>query len=669
MARSRRERWRDLARLLLGGALILLASLGAEKLGHLAHAADGPKLRASTVPPMPAGETRVDYRIEAKLDAKQHRVDGSAVVVFHNGTAHALDALYLHLYLNAFKNERSVFMRSRQRGFRGGARPARWGWIEVDRLYARELDRELWPAGRVHTPDDEHDETDIRVPLPQPLEAGGTLTLEMRWRSQLPSLVHRTGFVGSFHMVAQWFPKLARLEPDGRWAHFSFHRLSEFYADFGDYDVTIDAPAGFVLGASGTRQAEVQRTGDRVKQRFVAKRVHDFAFTAWDGFAELHRRGPEGVSLRVLYPPTEERLARRDLEMVGWGLSHFGQRYGRYPYPTLTVVRPPANAQDAGGMEYPTLITTGGDWYWPALGVRRLDILAIHELAHQWFYGLLASDERRWPFLDEGLATYAQVEALESRWPSASAFSGFGLRVGLPALLRVAAQRVWDHGVIAQPVSGFSSGSDYGALVYSRTATLLLSLGRVFGEKRLAAGLARYCRAQRFAHPDPEALLAAIKTELGTEVEAVLRRGLFEGGWVDYAVERIESAKARPAEGVFGDPKQPHPAPTSEAPPAAYRGMVTVRRGGTLVFPVEIEMVAADGTRSRAHWDGKATHAVIPYAGSSPLVSALIDPDQRVLIDNDLSNNARSRARQSLAPRVLARAGLMAFLVAGALFP
>ncbi len=668
----------DLLRLLLGGLLVLLASWGAERLVETASAAGEPRARPSLqTPPPSVGKTRVDYRIEARLDTELHRLKGSAVVVFHNGSTRSLEALYLHLYLNAFKNERTVFMRSRHPGFRGGGRPAHWGWIEVERVFAREWKRELWPSARQHTPGDEQDETDIRLPLPQPLAPGQTLTLEMRWRSQLPSLVHRTGFAGKFHMVAQWFPKLARLEPDGRWAHFAFERLSEFYADFGDYDVTIDAPAGFVIGACGEQQGEAKKvvqqvappTRARVKHRFLLERAHDFAFAAWDGFGELRQRGPAGVVLRGLYPLGEERLARRDLEMVGWGLQHFGQRYGPYPYSSLTVVRPPANAQDAGGMEYPTLITTGGSWYWPSLGVRRLAILAVHELAHQWFYGLLASDEHRWPFLDEGLATYAAVEALETKWPATSAFGGLGLRIGLPALLRVAAARVWDHGPIARPASAFASGSDYGGLVYSRTATLLLSLGRVFGQDKLRAALSRYARQQRFAHPDPEALLAAVKTEMGDLAETVLRRGLFDSGWVDYAVEGIDSGAVGPAEGVFGDPAAPQPAPASAAGPAAYRGVVRVRRSGNLALPVQIEMVAADGSRSRVDWDGRGAHATLPFSGSSPLVAALIDPDQRVLLDHDLSNNARSVAPQSLAPRVLARAGLMAQLLAGALFP
>jgi len=157
----------------------------------------------------------------------------------------------------------------------------------------------------------------------------------------------------------------------------------------------------------------------------------------------------------------------------------FGERFGAYPYPNLTVVHPPTGAEEAGGMEYPTLITTGGRWWSRHLGVRAPHAVTVHELGHQWFYGLVASDEHRWPFLDEGLTTYAQVRVLEERYPGDSAFGGFGLSLSQPAAMRYASAQAWNADVIAQPAPDFATGRDYGQLVYTRTATLLETLRRV----------------------------------------------------------------------------------------------------------------------------------------------------------------------------------------------
>jgi aminopeptidase N len=120
--------------------------------------------------------------------------------------------------------------------------------------------------------------------------------------------------------------------------------------------------------------------------------VHDFAWTAWSSFREQTAEA-EGVRIRVLYPPGYDGVAEREIAAAAFGLKYFGQQYGRYPYPVLTIVHPPQGATEAGGMEYPTLITTGGPWYSPPF-VHDIEAVTLHELGHQYFYGLVATDEQ-----------------------------------------------------------------------------------------------------------------------------------------------------------------------------------------------------------------------------------------------------------------------------------
>ncbi len=196
--------------------------------------------------------TRVaSYTLHAKLDAVAHSVSGHGTIELFNYTQVPLSELYLHLYMNAFKNDDSLFLRSPFGAGRSGHHGTKWGYIDVKRLYARESASELWPGHSPKSPGDPEDETDTRVPLTQPLAPGKTLTLEVEFDVKLPELVERTGYVDDYHFVAQWFPKLAMLLPDGRFAHFAFHPQSEFAADFGSYDVTLDVPAGDVVGATG----------------------------------------------------------------------------------------------------------------------------------------------------------------------------------------------------------------------------------------------------------------------------------------------------------------------------------------------------------------------------------------------------------------------------------
>ncbi|MEJ2433700.1 MAG: M1 family metallopeptidase, partial [Pseudolabrys sp.] len=327
-----------------------------------------------------------------------HTVAGTGTIRWLNTSRRAATELYLHLYLNAFKNNRTRFLRSPFGVGRNAGRPRDWGYIDVKYLRARELGGvDLWPAASAHSPGDPDDQTDIRVPLPAPIAPGQLLTLDVQFESKLPEIVERTGYSNNFYLVGQWYPKLARRRPDGSWAHFSFDARSEFFADFGAYSVTLDVPEWMGVAATGTRVAERVERGRRIV-RHEMRPVHDFAWAAWDRFEERRER-VGAVEVRILYPPGYAHNAELSLQSVRFALPLYSQLYGAYPYPVLTIVSPPEDAAAAGGMEYPTLITTGGPWYLGYLG-RGVEAVTVHELAHQWFYGLVATDEQAWPFLD-----------------------------------------------------------------------------------------------------------------------------------------------------------------------------------------------------------------------------------------------------------------------------
>jgi len=607
------------------------------------------------------------YTLSAKLDAQAHRLSARGTIEFFNYTDVALHELYFHLYMNAFKNDESLFLRSPFGAGRSGGHGSKWGYIDVKRLYARQTETELWPARSAKSPGDPDDETDVRVPLALALEPGKTLSLDVEFDVQLPEIVERTGYEQTYHFVAQWFPKLARLMPDGSFAHFAFHPQSEFAADFGSYDVTLDVPAGDVLGATGKCEAAPAAAGRRAL-RCRADDVHDFAWTSWAGFQE-HSERVGSVDVRVLTPSGNARNAELELDTVRFGLQHFGKRFGRYPYPTLTVVHPPEAAGDSGGMEYPTLITTGGPWYAPYSGARAIEAVTIHELGHQWFYGLFASDEQRFPFLDEGLNSYAEHSSLFARYGSGSAFSGFGLQISNEALSRsVAAARGGDE-PIAQPAGDFFSFRSLGAIVYSRTASLISTLERVYGKRNLDLAFADYAAFARFRHPEPKDLLAAVRGRLGESAAKNLENALFERGNVDYLVRDVQSAPRDPRAGVFDEASGRRTRARSELrPPARYVGHAVVLRHGSLAFPVEIELRFEDGHVEHRHWDGEGTHYTISCEGPAELVAVTVDPEQRVLLDDDLMNNAAALADQG-APRSLERLLYVAELLLGAGVP
>jgi hypothetical protein len=582
-----------------------------------------------------------DYELRARLDEASHRVDGSGKLRFTNASRAAVSELYFHLYLNAFKNEKSLFLRSPFVSSRDEGTLRDWGYIDVTEMRVAEFgNADIWQRADRHSPGDPNDETDIRVPLPASVQPGESLNIEFKFRARLPPVLARTGHTDGFHMVAQWYPKLARLEPDGSFAHFAFHPHSEFYADFGRYDVQLDVADDLVVGATGKLTKSSTGNG-RQRLHYRADDVHDFAWCAWEKFRTQTRQiGTTHVTL--LYPPGHEENARVTLSTLAQALPQVSARFGRYPHETLTVVHPPDAAQAAGGMEYPTLITTGGPWWSAYTGLRLIESLTVHELGHQWFQGLVASDEHKYPFLDEGLTSYVEQSTLQDLYGSASFARILDWSLSGNALRRANAARTAHDEVIAQAAGSFSSFTSIGGLVYSRTATILETLARVYGRERLERALGRYARAHRFGHPTPSDLLDALESVLGENARQVAHAALFERGFVDFVAEPPESAPLRKPAGRFGSGTAAETIAPAADDGAQRASRVIVRRHGTLALPVEVELVFADGRRTRRTWDATAAWITIDVVDPEPVVSVIVDPDHRVLLDQNLFNNARS---------------------------
>jgi hypothetical protein len=588
----------------------------------------------------PQSVTKVaSYALSARLGEDARTVVGEGTLTWRNTAVVPVDELYFHLYLNAFEHAQTLFNRSPFTHARSGRMTRRWGKIGLTRLVARELGSvDLLPVLESHSPGDPLDATDRRLPLPRAIAPGETLTIDLAWESVLPDLVERTGVSRDYLFIGQWFPKIARLEPSGSWAHFPFHPQAEFYADFGDYDVTLDVPEAMIVGATGRRVSDVVSDGRR-RIRQVAQGVHDFAWTAWPGFERREERIAE-VDVHLLYPPGNALNAERTLAALRFALPHFGERYGSYPYADLTVVHPPAHAASAGGMEYPTLITTGGPWHQPYWS-RAVELVTIHELGHQWFYGLIATNEHEWPFLDEGLNSYAETVASEAMFGPASAGSLGGLVLSAPALHRASMQLGPHDSPIARPASEFVDFSELGSLVYSRTALLFRTIANVYGADKLEQALRNYAIRYRFEHPGPEELVATLAKELGAEAVANLRGALFEGHGVNYSVRDLRSVRrteptspTRPEGATGGAGVEPSGAGSR------VESRVVIHRHGELQFPVQVELITADGERIMESWDGVGRDGIILHVGAAPVISVRVDPDDAIAIDESLLDNA-----------------------------
>lgn len=587
-------------------------------IGTRALAAEPTRLScAALAAPTDAPRPIASYQIAATLSATEHEVTGHSRIRWVNPSRFPTSELYIHAYMNAFSHPRTRFLRASDNSRSGSGQPADYGHLRITRLVAADRNNlDLLPALERHTRDDPDDATDLHLALPFEVGPAASLELEVEFVTKLPGLVERAGFSDSFHAVAQWFPKIARLDPSGVWHHYAYEPLAEFSSDFGDYDVTLEVPGAFVVAAPGQRIENDIVRGTR-RERYCLNSVHDFAWFTWDRFVEsTHRIG--SVDVRQYAPPDQTENSRRSVEALRFGFEHYAAHFFAYPFQNLTVVHPPDSARAAGGMEYPQLITTGGPWYLPYLGWRAVEAVTLHELAHQWFYATVASDEVMEPVLDEGLTSWAETQALAARFGAGSMLNTAWFSISEGAARRELARTYTRRGPLAIRASDFGGFPALAGRVYARFPTLLETIALVHGHAALEQALRVYAIDYRFKHPNSTDFLGVMRDQLPTNASAAISTALLGDGWVDYAVREISSPFAS-ATGLFNN-------------------RVLVERRGTLSFPAMLEVEFLDGKTARRLIDSIESTTWIEWQHRTPIVRATIDPDHLITIDDDLRN-------------------------------
>jgi Peptidase family M1 domain len=594
------------------------------------------------------------YQISCRLDADKKTVDGTELLTWTNTTTKPATTLQFHLYLNAFRNTLSTFWREAGGEHRGNRLPESWGSIDLTRMTLAD-GTDLLPALTYIAPDDgnPHDRTAAEIQLPRPVGPGETISISIDFRSRLPRVSTRTGWKGDFFLVAQWFPKIAVLREDG-WKCHQFHATSEFFADFGDYDVSIDVPARYrgKVGATGVRVEERNLPGERVLYRFRQESVHDFAWTADPDYIvvdDLFREpGVADTQIHLLLQPEHRAQAQRYLRAAKAGLSGYGRVLGPYPYPTLTVVDPPWGARGAGGMEYPTLIT-GGTYRIAPRNVHTPESVTIHEFGHQYFYGMLASNEFEEPWLDEGFNSYMEDRVVGAAYgdnhPVLTVF-GWRAAINVPMKLPLDENRryfpvaTWD--ALASPAWKYRTRTSYGAHVYSKTALTVATLERLLGTSAMNHALRLYADRWKFKHPTTRDFIAAVNDATGKDWTWFFDRTFFSSGAIDYAVEEATSERAKPAKGLFeSGGKLEENTPPGLARAKGWDSVVTVSRRGDVAMPVDVVLRFEGGRTYRSAWDGEGRWKKFRVGGGPKLVEAIVDPSEKILLDLDRTNNGR----------------------------
>jgi hypothetical protein len=601
----------------------------------------------------PMSERVVHYEIDAKYDAVKHIVDATEVLTYHNLTGQALDHFPFHLYQNAFQPKATWVSEAKLMGSRDTSY-AKW----EDKDYGSEEIKNLEVVGQgdltaqLHyiAPDDgnKDDKTVIDLHVPKPIAPGEYVQFKIAFKTTFPETQARSGYKRDFVLGGQWFPKVGVFW-HGAWNCHQYHNTTEFFADFGVYDVKLTVPQFEVVGASGVKVGEVSNPDSTKTVTYHGDDIHDFAWTASPRYKVKEdgvfqgQMGP--VKMQILMQPAHWKQVERHEKILRQSLDHFERWYGPYPYKTITLVDTEPDSA-AFGMEYPTFITGGTTWWVPE-GLYFPELVIEHEFGHQYWYGMVATNEFEDAWMDEGINSYTEVKVLDSiLGKDTSIFNIAGVTLGERELQRLSYTGVADIDPIAKNAYDYYNSDSYSGITYGKTASVLLTLEGIIGADTMQKAMHVYFMKYRFTHPTKEDFLKTIEDVSGRNLRGYFDQAIYGTPVMDYKVLRIDSLPVNWYEekkkGADKDDKN-----------TVYLSHVWLQRKEDFVLPVEVEIKFDNGEKVREHWDGAGRWTSFAYQKKAKVVSAEIDPDHKIHIDrNDLNNSYTAEANGKPARKV-----------------
>jgi Peptidase family M1 domain len=597
--------------------------------------------RALSADAQPLSPRNANYTIDVTLDARARTLNARETLVWTNITNASTDELQFHLYYNAWRNDESTWMRehtltswwqraSTQRADDRAAIDITSFAIKGGAIAPADLTKQM----RFIAPDDgnKDDRTVISVALPQRIGPGETLTIDISFTAKIPRPFARTGAIGNYFFIGQWFPKIGVLDAEGTWNCHQFHVGTEFFSDFGVYDVRMTVPRGWPVAATGRQRERTDNPNGTTTHRYYQEDVHDFAWTTSPDFLEARERfevpGLPPVDMRLLYQPEHASQAARHFETTRATLRYYGEWFGAYPYGHLTIVDTPWRTV-TDGMEYPTIFTAGTRWLMPREDTYVEDGL-VHETGHQWWYGIVATNEFEDAWMDEGINQYANARVDAEDYPYGREvprfFGGF-----VPWVLD---EVPWDRLASGEFLSDYRGSPTVdiqatpsfrywprtaGPITYSKPALWLHTLERALGWPVVQQILSTFFDRWKFKHPKPGDLFQVASEVSGRDLMPFFDQ-VYRGSAVfDYGVDSVTSA---------------------ETADETYVNDVVVRRHGDGIFPMTILATLANGEQRRFAWDGTGRWHRITFEHASRVLSAQVDPDQILVLDTNFTNNS-----------------------------
>ncbi|MDG1099732.1 MAG: M1 family metallopeptidase [Saprospiraceae bacterium] len=568
-----------------------------------------------------------NYDIEVHLDHKGKSASCIQKLNWKNTSPDTLRELRFYMYMNAFKDLKSTYLKNTRKMFGqdlNNRTEKEWGHIEVTQAVDRN-GNDLVQNQEYIQPNDGNalDKTVLSIPLEMPLLPGEVIELDMNFDVKLPRTIVRSGYgPRDFFLFVHWFPQVCVYEPkvDGNWGWNSHQFMpgTEFFSDFGDYNVEIYASDHLVIGGSGCKTFSGKVLGTIGEQlvRFQAHDLIDFGWVAYPEY-ETYTSTYGDTDIEILMVPEHCAFADRYLKAIEQSLEYLEKHVGKYPYPKITVVDPPTHTLNSGFMEYPMMIT-GATAYGIPRSVRSVESLVIHEFTHMYFMASLASNEKEEAWLDEGFVTYFEDRILDHYYGNQSSlFDVLGARSGNAQQSRneYVSMENPNLGKIARPGWEFDGG--FKPLIYAKTATAFKTMERIIGIDIMDEIIKTYFERHKFTHPKEADLRKIIKEVLekntsNFESDKYLDQVLHATSSINFKMVDINNSTK-----------------TIEA-----------IREGNFEIGTEVLIMFRDGSSKTVNWKGSEKHFKHTFSSSKEVISAHIDPEQKIYLDLNLNNNS-----------------------------
>lgn len=479
-------------------------------------------------------QNHVDYRMDIDMNVEDNTFAGEQWLTLTNNSPDTLTEAYYHLYFNAFQPESMMDVRSRNIADPDGRvkdrisklSPNEVGYHEV---YALDQEGQALEFEVIQTV--------MKVKLQRPIAPGDATVLHMKFNSQVPIQIRRSGRDNSEdveYSMSQWYPKLAMYDENG-W-HPDPYVGREFYGEYGRFVVNISIDKDYVIGGTGvlTNAEEIghgyaptpSRMNNKITYKFVADNVHDFAWVADPDFVHDIVTLENGMPVHFFYQTETanvENWKRLETDVQAY-FDYMAANFGQYQYEQFSVIQ-----GGDGGMEYPmsTFVMGGGEEYDGFLG------LFIHEATHNWYYGMLGTDEQRYPWMDEGFTTFAEYETHqhitgEEGNPFTRVYSVYDSYHNSPA-----------REPMSTPADHFHYNFGYGASSYYLGCIFLNQLRGVVGEEAFREGMLTYFDEWKFKHPKPEDFIRVMERSSGLVLDWYLAYWVDSDKTIDYGIAEV----------------------------------------------------------------------------------------------------------------------------------